>query len=210
VYWRTLLYSNFTGGNICIHKTIAIETVPNDCVDSALTTLTGPNNYTYQRHEFDVPYSVFGDLGTGNLLGRTLPYVGTYTLTALPDGLSFKQKTITFNAVELSVTAVQLWDSVSKTVLNPNFTGGNICNNKKVGFVFVISCGQSVQAFLKSSTNGYSHNRTEIHAPYALFGDGGGNNIYGAFLSNGLYTLTIYPDQMVEKVKTIQFNVVTC
>lgn len=126
---QTVLSHNFTGGDVCTHQRVAFQAKTNACVDFLLTTLSGSNGYYAETGEYKLPFSVFGDyLGSWNetlFMGRKLP-VGQYLMTALPDGLLEKKKVTKFNVVGGSVTAVKLWDISAKTILNANFTGGNV------------------------------------------------------------------------------------
>jgi hypothetical protein len=151
-----------------------------------------------------VPYMLFGD-------GYKLPHLGQYNLTALPDGLVEKAKHLTLNVVTGPVESIKLRDMVAKTIMNHNFTGGNICRSKQFAFEIVVnSCADSHRATL-TGPGGYSRSITEEGRPFTIFGEGNGV-FYGKRLSTvGLYTLTVYPDQEVsEMVKTIQFNVTNC
>lgn len=93
--------------------------------------------------------------------------------------------------------------------MNPNFTGGNVCNSKTVNFEVVMSCTQTSKITL-TNTNGFSKTNTESIAPFSAMGDDSGF-FRGQKLTNGAYTLTIYPDQIVtDMVKAILFNVISC
>jgi hypothetical protein len=98
---QTVLNSDYTGQNICRSTEITFEAITNDCVDFLLTSIRGPNNFYRESGEYERPFSVFGDsFGRGgNFNGVTLPYLGQYTLTALPDGLTEKAKVMTFNII---------------------------------------------------------------------------------------------------------------
>jgi hypothetical protein len=98
---QTVLNSDYTGQNICRSTEITFEAITNDCVDFLLTSIRGPNGYYRESGEYERPFSVFGDkFGVGgNFNGVTLPYLGQYTLTALPDGLTEKAKVMTFNII---------------------------------------------------------------------------------------------------------------
>jgi hypothetical protein len=114
--------------------------------------------------------------------------LGQYTLTALPDGDTTKQKVVKFNIVPGTVIAVKLWDNVSKTVLNSNFTGGNVCNRKTVAFEAVMPLADTSKMTL-TSTNGFSSSSTESTAPFSISNNFGGV-FFGNKLSNGAYTFT--------------------
>jgi hypothetical protein len=164
-------------------------------------TITGPNGYSVNKGEYIRPFKVFFD-------GKTFPSLGQYTLTALPDGLVEKKKVITFNIVPGTVTAVKLWDATTKTIMNANFTGGEVCNNTFVNFEAVMSYAETSKMTL-TSTNGYSRSITEYGLPFSIFNDSNGDFLKK--LSNGNYTLTIYPDEAVSSnMKVIPFDVITC
>ena len=193
------IYEYFTGQDVCINKQIAIEAMTNECVDSLRATLRGPNGFYSDVYEWEIPYTAFKS---------TLPYVGQYELTVLPDDILSKKKILKFNGVSgETVTAIRLRDVMAQTFLNANFTGGNVCNNKKVNFE-AVTCATSAR-FALTNTNGYSHSNTESTAPFTVFpGDLYGTD-NGQTLQNGFYTLNIYPNNG-STVKKIQFNVVNC
>ena len=205
---QKVLIEKYTGQDICRGRSVTFEAVTNDCVDFLLTSLTGPNDFYKENYELTRPFSVFGDI-EGNYNGQVFSKLGQYELTALPDGFLDKKVTLRFNVVDRSVAAVKLWDTTTKNLLSSNFTGSNVCNTKFITFEAILSCANSIKMTL-TSTSGYTKTTIEKSAPFSLFGDINGN-FYGTKLQNGLYTLTIYPDEIAsDGVKTIQFNVVTC
>jgi hypothetical protein len=113
--WQTLALGVISDNySICFDWFYAFKTIANDCVHSVRTTLTGPNNYYRDNVQQSLPYSVFGDIGTDGLLMEKLPYTGNYTLTAVPDGLVGKSKTITFKVVASQVLGISLYDATLK------------------------------------------------------------------------------------------------
>jgi hypothetical protein len=201
---KTLVNANYMGQDICRSTELNFEVITNECVDFLLTSLKGPNNYYKEMGEDIVPYMLFG-------VGNNLPHVGQYNLTALPDGIVEKAKHLTVNVVTGPVEIIKLRDTVAKTIMNHNFTGGNICRSKEFAFEIVVSsCAVSHRSTL-TGPGGYSRSITEGGRPFTIFGEGDGV-FYGKRLSTvGLYTLTIYPDEVITNhVKTIQFNITNC
>jgi len=98
---QKVIDSNFVGENVCKDSPINFEAITNDCVDFLLTSVSGPNNFYADEYESERPFSVFGDryYGDGTFKGMKLPYLGEYTLTALPDGLEEKKKVVKFKVV---------------------------------------------------------------------------------------------------------------
>jgi hypothetical protein len=86
------------GLNVCSSTRIAIKAEANDCVASVQFTLTGPNAYNYARNESSSPFSLFSRSGL-KLSGMVLP-LGTYKLSAVPDGYLQKKQNFTFNVVK--------------------------------------------------------------------------------------------------------------
>ena len=211
---QTVINSNYLGQDICKSTKLNFEAIANDCVDFMLSSVRGPNNYLAETGEYERPFSVYSDTYAQNGLfyGHKLPYLGQYELTALPDGLIEKKKVIKFNVITGAVLAVKLWDTANKVVLNANFTGGNVCNNKFITFEAVLSnCADTVKLSLVSSTAGYTWHKSETATPFTLFSDFNGVYEGRKLTTNGAYTLTIMPDQETsDKVKTINFNVVSC
>jgi hypothetical protein len=204
--------SNGTDLNVCRSAKFTFEVITNDCVDYVLTSLTGPTNGYYKNSAaFTRPFSIFGDNfnTNGSLIGFKVPYLGQYTITSIPDSIDEKVKVMTFNVVTGPVESIKLWDTAAKTILNSNFTGGNICRNKGFAFEIVVSsCADSLKSTLTGP--GYSKTRWEEVRPF--FGVTKGTVFNGIKLSTvGEYTLTIYPDQEVSNmVKTMKFKIVNC
>jgi hypothetical protein len=209
---QTVVDSYYTGQSICRSAEFTFEAITNDCVDFLLTSIKGPNSYYRESGEYTRPFSVFGDsfITGGSFNGLKVPYLGRYNLTSLPDGLVEKAKVMTFNVVTGPVESLKLWDTVAKTIMNPNFTGGNICRRKEFAFEIVVnSCADSHRSTLTGP--GYSKSMKEERRPFSIFGEAKGV-FNGVTLSTvGEYTLTVYPDQEVSNmVKTIQFNITNC
>ena len=82
------------GAQVCDNRSVSIQTIANQCVDSVAMTLTGPNNYQYSNTERTPPYFLFANNGN-DIYGQTLAR-GVYTIVAVPDGKPNLAKTISF------------------------------------------------------------------------------------------------------------------
>ena len=96
-FWSTVLQERMasTGYSFCKSTSFNLESINNDCVESAYMELTGPNNYRYTNYQTNAPYTLFNDLGF-TMLGQRLSTVGEYTLSITPDGFDYKKKTFKF------------------------------------------------------------------------------------------------------------------
>ena len=198
----------YKGQDICRGRPLTFEAVTNDCVDFLFTSLTGPNGFYKENMENRRPFTVYCD-SDETYDGRVFNHVGQYEVTAIPDGFIDKTVSLKFNVVANSVSAVKLWDTTTQKLLKSNFTGTSVCNTKTINFEAIMPCATSAKITL-TSTNGYSKTNIDKNTPFSLFDDNEGD-FYGTKLQNGLYTLTIYPDEVAsEDVKKIQFNVVNC
>ena len=208
---QQVIIDNYMGQDVQKGREFTIEVITNDCVDFLKMTLTGPNGYFEDQSEHNHPFAMFGgDSSIGQFYGNQLP-IGQYELTALPDGFVDKKKVLKFNVVPGTVSAVKLWNTVAKTVLNSNFTGGNVCSNMAINFEVIYFYAQTSKITLTCPALSYSKSNTETGAPFSIFNNDSNKNFYGKTLQKGLYTLTIYPDEVVSSyVKTIQFNVINC
>jgi hypothetical protein len=104
----SLLFESYTmntvdgGYAFCQTTVFNIEIMTNACVDHAQITVHGPNQYHFDRKESYSPFTLFTSSTTTDntdinqkskiLLGQTLPYVGTYNITIVPDGIRTKTK----------------------------------------------------------------------------------------------------------------------
>jgi hypothetical protein len=95
--WSTVLQESMpvTGYSFCRGMSFNLESINNDCVESALMVLKGPNNYEHTNFETDTTFTLFKDLGV-TMMGQKVPTAGEYTLSIIPDGLDYKKKTFTF------------------------------------------------------------------------------------------------------------------
>ena len=82
------------GYTVCKSTRITFQAVTNPCVKFVLTELRGPNGYYKSNYEGTAPYTIFGNDG-GDMYGQLLA-LGTYRITAIPDGDESKTKLLTF------------------------------------------------------------------------------------------------------------------
>jgi hypothetical protein len=68
------------------------------CVRYVKFTLTGPNNYTHKKDEYNAAFFLFGN--TGRLVHGMKLAEGAYTLIATPNDAQASATTITFNVIK--------------------------------------------------------------------------------------------------------------
>jgi hypothetical protein len=215
---RTIAYSNYSGQSICKNTRVDFEPITNTCVDLLFSTVTGPNNFYKDSNRDDndddkpvATQTVFGS-GDGEYeSGVVFPFLGAYTIKSVPDGFPEKALTIQFNVVTGPVEAVRLWNTTTKTVIDPNFTGGTLCRNRSFNLEVVLgSCATKFRATL-TGPSGYSRSTTDSSRPFSMFGDSYGIFNGRSLWTAGVYNFTIYPDQiMSSEAKSILFNVTNC
>ncbi len=187
-------------------------------VGSLRLTLSGPINQ--DRIENFEPYSLFANVDD-DFFGEVLP-PGNYTLMATPFsmangmGQAGTPLTVNFTIVERAVTQFVLVNTDTDTEIGPIQDGDVIdlatltTHHLNVVAITTPSVVGSVRLALSGAT---SNMRTENVAPYALFGDIGGNFLSGNF-NLGNHTLTATPFAMTNATGqmgqplTINFEVI--
>ena len=93
------------GYSFCKRTKFNVEIITNDCVENLRMVLRGPDNYVRDRTEGFIPYTLFKsssndntDISNGKVVlsGNTLDDVGSYSVTAIPDGTSRKKTQFKF------------------------------------------------------------------------------------------------------------------
>jgi hypothetical protein len=119
------------------------------------------------------------------------------------------------NVIYGVVENVQLWNmsaSLTKPVLiTDDLTDGfPICKSLMFNIeAKVNNCVDFVHFHMEGPN--FSRDHTEDDVPYSLFGDSDTNIMFGKKLFySGVYTLTIIPDGIESKMRTIQLNVLKC
>lgn len=97
------------GYEFCKRTVFNVEIMTNDCVDDLKIIAEGPRGYDLERTEGYIPYTLFSGTTSDNtdpskgsisLLGNTLPYVGSYTITVIPDFMQTKSKQFVFKILD--------------------------------------------------------------------------------------------------------------
>ena len=97
------------GYAFCRTTVFNIEVMTNECVDHAHITIRGPNQYHIDRTESYIPFTIFSSTTTDSLninqkkqilMGQTVPYIGTYNVTIVPDGIATKMKQFDFSILD--------------------------------------------------------------------------------------------------------------
>jgi hypothetical protein len=97
------------GYAFCKRTVFNVEVMTNDCVENVQIITLGPKSYKLDRTEGYQPYTVFSgttsdntDISTGKiiLLGHTMPCVGSYSVTIIPDGIPTKKKQFNFTILD--------------------------------------------------------------------------------------------------------------
>jgi hypothetical protein len=100
--WNALIdkrtTSNITsGGKICNSFEVAIEAITTTCVKSVRFELTGPQNFSHTKNEYNAPYFLYGNSGS-SIFGKNLS-LGMYKLTVSPDKRADLTKSISFEVI---------------------------------------------------------------------------------------------------------------
>lgn len=171
---------------------LAVVANTSNSVSSVRFQLSGP--ISISRNEGAAPFALFGNSGS-DYFGSLFP-VGSYTLTATPSTSAGTGTAVTVNFSVVDNTPPPTSESFSFVLVNSQTdqdisrltNGGNVSNGSNINIRAVSPFGNtaSVYLVLQGPT---SQTATENVAPYALFGDIGGN-YNTAFLANGSYTLT--------------------
>ena len=97
------------GYSFCKRTVFNVEIMTNPCVENVQISTVGPRRYKLDRTEGYQPYTVFSgttsdntDISTGRiiLLGTTMPYVGSYHVTVVPDGIPTKKTQFDFTILD--------------------------------------------------------------------------------------------------------------
>lgn len=169
---------------------IRADTDPVD-VGNVLFDLSGPISNT--QNEGLAPYYVFGDIGV-DPVGRSFPN-GNYTVTANPS--TGQTLSLSFSIVSGGgSTPPPADDDVTFTLIdaNSNQVVRNLTSGTNISSPFdrnirVTTTASGVESVLMVLNGAQNRTQTENLAPYALFGDNGGNYNANDF-PNGSYTLT--------------------
>jgi hypothetical protein len=152
------------------------------------------------RTENAAPYVLFGD-NAGDIVGGTFS-VGTHEVVATPftggnaTGTAGINKSVRFNVVnnsESNVTGLFLINADTDEVIE-EINEGDVFNRQTLQTLHL-----NVQAITTGATGSVRFNldetpsHVENFAPYALFGDNGGNDFAAGSIALGQHTLTATP-----------------
>lgn len=111
------------------------------------------------------------------------------------------------------VFGAKLWTisgSSTQTSVDLPLTGYSFCKSKSFNIEALLNECVDVAGFRLNGPNGYTTGRFENSIPYSLFGDSDGK-FFGLKLNiTGAYSLTIKPDNYIEKQKVFKFTVNNC
>jgi len=187
----TINLADFPAGQLSIRADVV------GSVKSVRFRLDANSNF---RTENAVPYVIFGD-NAGDIVGGTFS-VGPHQVVATPftggngTGTAGTFKSVTFNVVNNpapgpNVTGLFLINADTDQVIQ-EIHEGDTFNRQQLP-----TQNLSVQAITQGSTGSVrfaldqnNNFRVENFAPYALFGDNGGNDFVGGSFSLGEHTLT--------------------
>jgi hypothetical protein len=110
------------------------------------------------------------------------------------------------------VFGAKIWtiSGSTQTAADLPLTGYSFCKSKTFNIEAVLNECVDVAGFRLNGPNGYTAGRFENNIPYSLFGDDG-TKYFGTTLPyTGVYSLTIKPDNYIEKQKVFTFTVNNC
>ena len=119
------------------------------------------------------------------------------------------------NVIYGAIENVRLWN-MSASLTNPELITDDLTDMFPICKSLLFSIEAKVNTcvdFVHFRMDGpkYSRDHTEDDVPYSLFGDSDSNQMYSRRLYNsGIYNLTIVPDGLESKKRTIQLNVLKC
>lgn len=108
--------SGRSGYAFCRSTTFNVEVMTNECVDRVQIIIEGPHQYHLDRTDSDMPFTVFTTTtntttsgktkvitNMGKMIiqmGQTVPHVGIYNITILPDSILTKKKQFDFSILD--------------------------------------------------------------------------------------------------------------
>ena len=119
------------------------------------------------------------------------------------------------NVIYGVVENVRLWN-MSASLTKPVLISDNLTDKFSICKSFIFNIEAMVNNcvdFVNFKVEGpnFSRDHTEDDVPYSLFGDSDTNVMYGKKVYySGLYNLTVIPDGIISKMRTIQLNVMKC
>jgi hypothetical protein len=208
-----LVKGNFPdqGGTICLGRTkYSFRAVTNYCVSSVRFDMWGPGGYYKGQTEIGAPFYLYGDSGT-DIFGDMPWQVGGYTIHSQADGLWSKVKTVQFEVKNCgAIERFDLWNADTNTVKVSNFpaNGGSICAGDRFSLQAITNSQTQKVRFDIWGPNHYS-GRTEETGRNFLYGSNG-NDVYGATLQQGWFTMKAFVNDDYASVKEVNFEAKQC
>ena len=94
-----LKYNVASGYSVCSNTPLNIEAVLNPCVKMVNFTMTGTNNFKYDRIDDNHPMLLFNTSVYGSTFGGRYLQPGSYQISARPDNFLHKEKLLDFKVV---------------------------------------------------------------------------------------------------------------
>jgi hypothetical protein len=124
-----------------------------------------------------------------------------------------KRKVECYNVIRFGeILGARFWtiSGSTQTAANISSSGYSFCRSKSINIEALVNECVDVVAFTLTGPNGYRTGRIENGAPHSVFGHDG-TKFYGNVLPHvGRYSLTIQPDNFVEKQKRFNFTANNC